>query len=209
MKVLIFSISLLIACTFPANAQNRYEKRVEKYQSKWLSLIPTHSKLQFAGSIGLLSVGAGWDYGKKDQWETDLIVGIVPRYSAESVKATFTIKQNYIPWNIPLGDKGFSVDPLTCGLYMSTISGDDFWNKEPKKYPKGYYNISTKVRFHIYLGERISFKIPNKKRFFAKEVTFFYEVSTSDLYLASAFTNSYLKPQDYLSLALGLKFQFF
>ncbi|MDL2291609.1 hypothetical protein LJB80_00480 [Bacteroides sp. OttesenSCG-928-F21] len=210
MKVLIFNILLLFLCSSFASAQeSKYDKRVKSYQSGWQSLIPTHTKLQFAGSIGLFSVGAGWDYGKKDQWETDILFGIVPRYSTREVKMTFTIKQNYIPWNIRLGEKGFSFDPLTCGLYVSTISGEGFWGTEPDRYPDGYYNMSTKVRFHIFLGERISYRIPPVKRWFFKELTFFYELSSSDLYIVSAVQNSYLKPKDYIHLSLGLKLQFF
>jgi hypothetical protein len=41
----------------------------------------------------------------------------------------------------------------------------------------------------------------------AKQVSLFYELSTCDLYLVSAATNSYLKPKDYLSLSFGLKLQ--
>ena len=43
--------------------------------------------------------------------------------------------------------------------------------------------------------------------FTAKEITFFYEISTCDLYVVSAFTNKYLKPKDYLSLSFGIKLQ--
>ena len=35
----------------------------------------------------------------------------------------------------------------------------------------------------------------------------FYEISTCDLYIVSAFTNKYLKPKDYLSLSFGVKLQ--
>ena len=48
-------------------------------------MIPTHTKLQYAGGMGLLSWGIGWDYGKRGQWETDLLlVGLMRRYVATS-----------------------------------------------------------------------------------------------------------------------------
>lgn len=188
---------------------DKYQKRVEYYKSKWQTLIPTHVKLQYAGSMGFLSFGTGWDYGKRDQWETDLILGYVPPASGDKAKVAFTIKQNYIPWQLPLNNGNFSFEPLTTGLYVNTISGKDFWATEPDRYPSGYYNLSTKIRFHIFLGERLSYQVPANKRWHFKEVTFFYEVSTCDLYLISAIQNSYLKPNDYLKLSLGVKFQFF
>lgn len=211
MKWFIFSILLLLLFCAPAIAQEnrKYEKKIERYQSKWQGLIPTHSKLQYAGSMGLISAGVGWDYGKRDQWETDAILGFVPKHSNNKAKFVFTVKQNFIPWKRPWGNKGFVFEPLTTGLYINTITGKNFWNKEPGKYPNNYYNVSTKIRFYAFAGERITYKIPSEKRWYFKEITFFYEISTCDLYVASAAQNSYLKPHDYLGLSFGLKFHFF
>ena len=58
----------------------RYERRVRRYQKRWYALMPTHSVIHYAGNMGLISVGAGWDYGKHRQWETQLFVGVLPKY---------------------------------------------------------------------------------------------------------------------------------
>lgn len=176
MKLLSFSIFLLLLLfSLHTQAQNsdRFEKGVETYKNKWQSFIPTHLKLQYAGSMGFLSIGTGWDYGKKKQWETDLIVGYVPPAASDKAKVTFTVKQNYIPWKIPLRNDKFFFEPLTTGLYVNTISGRDFWSTEPEHYPNGYYNMSTKVRFHIFLGERFTYRVPPERRWYFKEITFF------------------------------------
>ena len=186
--------------------ENRYDRRVHRYRRHWEALIPTHTKIQFAGNMGLLSFGTGWDYGKRNQWETDLLLGFIPKYSSKKAKVTMTLKQNYMPWSINLG-KGFSTEPLACGLYLNTVFGNQFWVSEPERYPKGYYGFSSKVRIHVFLGQRLTYDIDPNRRFLAKSVTFFYEISTCDLYLISAVTNSYLRPRDYLSLSFGLKFQ--
>ena len=60
----------------------RYDKRVHRFRKNWERIIPTHSKIQFAGNMGLLSFGTGWDYGKHNQWETDLLLGFIPKYSS-------------------------------------------------------------------------------------------------------------------------------
>lgn len=207
-KAYLLEFVILISYFSCLSAQNGYEKRIEKYQTFWNHLIPSYTKIQYAGNMGLLSFGTGWDYGKNNQWETDVFFGFVPKYDTDKFKVTFTVKQNFIPWKIKL-KKGFSIDPLACGLYVNTVFGEDFWSKEPAKYPDNYYKFSTKIRFNIYLGQRITFRIPPEKRFFAKSITLFYEVSTNELYLISAVQNSYLKPDDYLSLSLGLKMQVF
>lgn len=186
---------------------NRYDRRVHRYRKHWEALIPTHTKIQFAGNMGLLSFGTGWDYGKHNQWETDFFLGVLPKYQSERTKMTFTLKQNYIPWSLQIKESRFSAEPLTCGMYLNTIFGDEFWTHEPDRYPKGYYGFSSKVRFHIFLGQRITYDIDPKRRFTAKAITFFYELSTCDLYVISAATNKYLKPKDYLSLSFGLKLQ--
>ena len=206
-KIFLLGLLVLFIPSY-SFAQNDYEKRIEKYQRLWNHLIPSYTKIQYAGNMGLLSFGTGWDYGKNNQWETDVFLGFVPRYNTDNFKVTLTLKQNFIPWNINL-KKGFSLDPMACGLYINSVFGGDFWSSEPDKYPSNYYNFSTKIRFNIYLGQRITYRIPTEKRFFAKSVTLFYEISTNELYMISAVQNSYLKPKDYLSLSLGLKMQLF
>jgi hypothetical protein len=191
----------------PSQAKTtRYDKRIHRFRRHWERIIPTHSKIQYAGNMGLLSLGPGWDYGKHNQWETDLLFGFIPKYSSKKAKITMTLKQNYMPWSIHIG-KGFSTEPLACGLYLNTVFGDQFWVNEPDRYPKGYYGFSSKIRIHVYLGQRLTYDIAPKYRFLAKSVTFFYEISTCDLYLISAVNNSYLRPRDYLSLSFGVKFQ--
>lgn len=201
---------LLLIMAEPLSAQqkhSRYDRRIHRYRKHWEALIPTHTKIQFAGNMGLMSFGTGWDYGKRNQWETDVLLGFLPAYESDRAKATFTLKQNYIPWSLQLGESRFSVEPLSTGLYFNTVFGDEFWVNEPERYPRGYYGFSSKVRISVYLGQRLTCDIPSKHRFFARQMTLFYELSTTDLYIVSAFTNRYLRPRDYLSLSFGVKMQ--
>ncbi len=200
---------LLLLCLFVAAAGARaqddfYARRVERYASAWQKLIPRYTKLQFAGSMGMFSLGPGWNYGK-NHWETDLLLGFVPRNTDEHAMATITLKQNYIPWHIPLGSR-FRIEPLTGGLYINTLLDGDFWTKNPDRYPNGYYTFSTRVRLHVFLGQRVTLNLQRQKRW-NKSITLFYELSSCDLYLISAFTNHTLRPRDYLSLSFGVKLQ--
>ncbi len=63
-----------------------YDKRVHRFRKNWERIIPTHSKIQYAGNMGLLSFGTGWDYGKRNQWETDVLLGFIPKYSSKKAK---------------------------------------------------------------------------------------------------------------------------
>ncbi len=201
--IIVLWILLLIPFTTVAAGKHTMTPR----QEKWLKLIPSHVKLQYAGNMGFLSIGTGWDYGKRNQWETDLFIGYLPKFESERAKLTFTLKQNFIPWKKTLNSSDFYLEPLTCGLYMNALTGDDFWGEEPHNYPADYWGFSSRIRFNLFVGQRLTYRLNTNKNFFAKEVTFFYELSTYDLMIASAFTNHRLRPQDYLSLSFGLKFQ--
>lgn len=207
-----WSISKLvvIGCVLPltlmaqAPAESRYEKRSARYTSFWRKLTPRYSKLQFAGSMGLLSFGAGWNY-YRNHWETDILLGFIPKYTTDHGNVTLTLKQNYYPWNIKIGDK-LSFEPLACGVYINFLFDRDFWASQPNKYPPGYYWFSTRIRNHVYLGERFTLKL-NPNSSWHKSISFFYELSTCDLYIINAIGNSTLKPKDYLSLSFGVKLQ--
>ena len=178
----------------------------ERYITRWNKLIPSYYKTQFAGSMGLISMGGGWNYGKNKQWETDVFLGFVPKYSTKHNKVTLTAKQNFIPWSVTVSDQ-INLKPFSTGIYLNTVFGDEFWGKQPDKYPHGYYWFSTRFRINIFIGQGWEYKLKRQNNKLFKSVTFFYEVSTNELYLYSAFTNSYLKAKDILGLSLGVKLQ--
>ena len=78
----------------------RYERNTLRRVQRWNKLIPSYSKLQFAGGMGLVSVGTGWEYGKNRQWETELLLGLIPKHSSKRAKVTLTLKQNFTPWRV-------------------------------------------------------------------------------------------------------------
>lgn len=205
----LFLLCLLMPFSLQAETRidsiSLYEKRIKKYESGWKKLIPQYQKVQFAGSIGLVSIGTGWAYCN-NKLETDILLGFLPKYQDKRAKLTFTIREQYIPWSLNIGETNWKMEPLTCGLFMNTILDGRFWETEPGgKYPSNYYNFSTKIRFHIFVGQQVTYKF-SKKKSLHKSISFYYQLSSCDLYIVSAVQNSYLKPTDYLSLAFGLKF---
>lgn len=192
--------------TTPIEKLSRYDKNRQRLMKRWKRLIPTQASLQYAGSIGLMSVGWGWHYGKGQHWETDMLIGVVPRYHTEKFHTTFTIKQRYVPWHCMVSHR-WTIEPLTAGVFFNTISGDDFWRSLPDKYPKHYYGFSTKVRANIFLGQRLRYNIPRSKRLAHQAVSFYYELSSCDLYIVSKATNKAYPWQETLSLALGLRWE--
>ena len=174
----------------------------------WQRLIPSQVVAQNAGNMGLLSLGVGWDYGRARQWETQLLVGFVPKYKSFSAKPTVTLKENFIPWRYQVG-RNTRVEPVTCAIYVNTIIGKRFWSHLPSRYPNNYYWFSTRFRINLALGERITWQLPAGKKYRPKAITAFYECSTCDLYLHDYLGNKSIKLRDIVSLSLGLKIQLF
>ena len=184
-----------------------YDKRVRRYRKHWESLIPTQFIVQNAGNMGFLSFGVGWSYGKRNQWETNQLVGFIPKYKSDRAKVTLTIKENYIPWSIYVG-KGVQIEPLRTGLYLNAVFGSEFWREQPSRYPNKYYEfLSTKFRLNLFAGQGVTKIVPNKRLYFVKSVTAFYELSTCDLYIRAKFQDHSVKFWDLMGLSLGFRFQ--
>lgn len=190
-------------------ANERYRHSLEKISRFWSSLVPNQAKIQYAGGMGAVSVGPGWHYGHDRRvWETDLMFGYLPAYHSHHSKLVLTLRQIYDPFRVRLGDN-VNIDPLATGLYLTTIFSDQFWARQPDKYPKKYYGFSTKIRANIFLGQRLRYEIPRMKRKGSKAVLFYYDVSTCDLYIASLVTNKWLSLWNILCFDVGLGFEFF
>lgn len=169
------------------------------------NLVPSSYMIQYAGSIGLMSLGTGWDYGKQKQWSTDFLIGYVPKYNTDRTKLTLTLRQTYTPWKVHIR-KRVTYHPLRTGVYLNTTLGKQFWYKEPDKYPNSYYKFSTRLRINIFVGQDFCYKIKSNTSYF-ESLKFYYDLHTSDLYLVSGVQNKYLKFDDYVGLALGVKLQ--
>ena len=186
--------------------QTKYEKKRSQRIGHWLKLIPNQFTLQYAGSIGMLSAGPGWHYGKKEHWETDILFGFLPRYHSEKGKFTFTVKERYVPWHCRFSNR-WTLQPLTAGVAFNTLSGDDFWRNLPDKYPHNYYWFSTKLRTLLFLGQRIRYDIPDQYRRYHSSITAYYEISTCDFYALSKYSNREYPWSKVLSLAFGIRWE--
>lgn len=186
---------------------SRYDRRIHRHREHWAQLIPTQLVMQYAGNMGLMSIGIGWDYGRHKQWETNLMFGYLPKADSDRSKLTMTLKQNFLPWSMYL-KHGWMLEPLSCGLYLNTVFGSEFWGNQPSRYPDKYYEpLNTEVRINVFLGQRITKLVPANKRKFLKSITAFYEVSTCDLYMRLAVMENKVSLWDILCLSVGLKMQ--
>lgn len=210
-KRLISEILVLIAGLLSVSADEaadslrieRYHKRLERRQEVWNRLIPTVFPLQYAGGMGMFSAGIGWDYGRDNKFETHLMIGFLPKRYNSSAYATLTLREEYLPWRIRIASTPFEVRPLSVSLAMNTIFSSDFWTSEPDRYPSGYYAFSSRVRFHLGIGSRLTFRIPERRRHVVKHISLYYVVSVCDLYVRQKIVDSAVPTGDIFTIGIG------
>lgn len=194
LKKLIFSAAMfLLACS--AQAQNKF----------WKKLTPDQVSLQYAGSIGFLSAGAGYDLFN-EKAELTFHLGYVPE-SLGGELTVVAVKFHYKPFTIKAGDK-FIIQPFNPVFFPSYTLGQNFDFKfEKPQYRKGYYFWSSALRLH--LGASADIKIltsPNAK---IKWLGLYAETNTNDLYLLSWFKNRTSAPfYRMFKLGYGIKMGF-
>lgn len=186
----------------------QYIKHTTKRIQFWNSIIPNLTHLQYAGDIGMISMGMGWDYGKHNQWETYLIFGITPRNHTPRTYVTMAVKEMFTPWDVKVW-RHLEFSPLFASFTISTLLDGEFWVKNPERYPSGYYSFSTKTRLHLGIGQKIKLKNIEHKSHFLKHLALFYEVSTCDLYLINKIRNRSIPVKDIICLAIGIQGTFF
>ncbi len=187
-----------------SNTITQYQQRIERRSNMWQNLIPELFILQYAGDIGMLSVGTGWNYGRSKQWETHLLLGYSPGHDPYRHYWTLTLRESYNPWCIHLHKDKYSITPLSVNLSINSIFHGDFWMSEPERYPSGYYGFSSRMRFHLGLGQRFNIRIPENKRFLHSQFSIYYEISTCDLYLRQKFLNSSIPLKDIIAIGIGI-----
>ncbi|UYZ62361.1 hypothetical protein [Hymenobacter weizhouensis] len=169
---------------------------------------PRHLVLQTGGGLGMVAAGTGYEFWQK-RTEVDVLLGFVPARYAGTSLVVVSAKLLYSPpaWTLPLGPK-WQVRPLTAGAYISHTRGNPNDGK-PGQYPEGYYWFSTNTRVGPLLGSRLTRVLPTRSTEHPRHLSFYYELSTNDLYLLSYFLNHRaLDLDDIAVLSLGVKMDF-
>jgi hypothetical protein len=172
-------------------------------QRHWSS--PDHLILQYAGSIGYVGGGAGYDVFRKKA-RASFHFGHVPKARGGPLNI-FATKLLFIPRSYEVSRR-VSFNPFDAGLMISYHLGSDFRSKWPEhQYPRNYYWWQTSFRFHLNLESSVTFKVRDYTTF--KAVTAYIECNTNELYLISVFQNRHaLSIGDVIKLGAGARFHF-
>ena len=165
--------------------------------------VPDYVKAQFAGNIGLISVGAGYQLFDKVLY-SELLYGFVPKSASKADNIhLITIKNTFPLYRKKIGEN-LTITPI-AGIATTLDIGTNSFTTLPSKYPDGYY-FPTAVHFTLFGGALVhkDFKRPK----FFKGVDFYLEFGTVETYLWYALTLKEVDLLDVFSADIGVNFYF-
>lgn len=187
-------ITLGVLLIFSSSAQAQLMKRYA----------PDFYSLQYAGSIGYLSLGVGYNI-LKDKGRASIHYGYLPKLNGGNFHIA-TGKFHFSPIAVKTL-KRYTIRPIDFGIFLTYHFGPKFnttWSKN--RYPDDYYWWINSWRLHLALEQSVSYTPKNSK---IKNITFYSELNTNDLYLVSFVENTKsLNLADIIKVGVGTRLYF-
>lgn len=169
-------------------------------KSKLHKFIPHYFKTQFAGNIGLISIGAGYRLAH-DHLLTEALYGYVPASVSQGNRIhTITIKNTYAI--LKPKAKKHHITPLV-GLTASVETGNNSFVRLPEQFPENYYSTNA-FHFTGFVGAKHHIKLNSSKVF--KAIEYYYEIGSVDTHLWYKILSPEVKWRQVGSSALGVNF---
>jgi len=189
---------LLIVLSLFTNAFAQDSNLIKK--KAWY--IPDYSKVQFAGNIGYVSVGLGYQFFNNHLC-TELLYGYVPVSISEADEIhIITIKNTFPIFTKKVSN--FTLSPIT-GFTASFETGNNSFLKLPDKYPDGYYGTNA-FHFTLFIGASVHKNFINSK--IINGVDLYFELGTVESYLWYAITSKEVSINEIFSSAIGINLFF-
>lgn len=184
---------LLITLPFTSAAQDSVVRK---------NYLPQYVKFQFAGGIGLISVGFGYE-SKNKKVEGDFYYGYVPEKRGGVEIHTVSSKLSWFPLK-KVRYKGVGFRPLSLGTWVNYTFGKQYFLFSPENYPYNYYKFPTAMHMGAFMGGQV--EVSKSKR---KKLSFYYELGTTDVDVVSYATNvNAIQFSQIFNLGLGVKTSF-
>lgn len=157
--------------------------------------------LQFAGSIGFLSLGAGVT-SKSQKFQHEFLYGFVPSYYGGPL-SKISYKLTYYPIQRKISERT-SWLPINIGGALAYNLGSGYsLIPSYKKYDRDYYWWSSGLRKHITLSTAIKLSPKSGEN---KDILLYLEANTNDLYLMTWIDNpGNMSILDIMFLGVGVK----
>jgi len=165
--------------------------------------IPDHIKAQFAGGIGFVSLGAGYE-NKKENIQADILYGYVPASVGGIEIHTVTGKFTWLPMKV-VNWKTVQLRPLSAGLLFSYTAGDQYFLFNPENYPLSYYQYPTALTIGFFLGGQVQKILKNNIQL----IGFYYELGTNEKAISNYILNhKTIGLNEIFHLGIGVRYRF-
>lgn len=155
-------------------------------------------KAQYAGNLGLASVGIGNEFFN-NKLSTDLNYGYMPDFLNGVRVHTFAIKPAF-------HFKEQTISGFKAGCYIGTSVNyyvtSNTYIIFPHYYPEGYY-LSNAIHSNPFIGGRISFPAKNRK---SGRLSVYSELGTVDFKILCAVKNRKIEFDEIWNLCFGIVF---
>lgn len=163
-------------------------------EQKRPAALPDHVKAQFAGTIGFISVGAGYDWSK-GKLEGDVYYGYVPSWVGGVDIHSLTAKLTWLPLEREYSNN-IIIDWLNAGILLNYAFGRRYHLFSRTRYSFVYYGFPTAAHVAFFLGGGVT----------KKNVGLYYEFGTTDSKLVSFASNSKAIPfTDIINIGFGVR----
>lgn len=164
--------------------------------------LPDFATLQYAGSIGYVSGGLGYNLSKRAS--VSLHYGYVPENRGGKLNIV-AAKLLFNTYSLRISDN-LLFEPLRAGAMMSYHFGREFGSRWPHRYPDGYYWWKTSVRAHLVTQTSLTIRLKNKG---IHSLTGYIDLNTNELYLISYIQNRHsLSFRDIIKVGYGVRANF-
>ncbi|HON18843.1 MAG TPA: hypothetical protein PK990_06710 [Salinivirgaceae bacterium] len=166
-------------------------------------IVPDFFHLQFAGDIGMISAGAGYQTSSK-KTHVSFLMGFVPKtyIDFENNLVTLNIAATYQPLMLYFRDVKMAFKPLILGSGISVSLGETYQRYNTPNYPKGYYWWPTNSRIIVTVGQSISVFQPSRT---ISQIDLYSQLATNDLALYSYSVNTIVKMRHIFHFSFGAK----
>lgn len=198
------ALALFLTLYSSSHAQTLPDTLALTKHERWY--IPDFGTLQYAGSIGFVSAGAGYDIFHRKA-KAELLFGYVPQKFAGGANiqtATLKFTGHVVKTTI---DPNTTLHPLNVGTFVSYTFGKEFSSDLPGWYPSGYYWWSEAIRVNLFIGGDVSYTPPRLKSI--RRFDLYYELGTNELKFVSYVQNTgYLSIWKILHAGIGIRAHF-
>ena len=162
--------------------------------------LPHYVSVQFAGNIGLFSIGAGYT-SRHANYQLSLLYGYVPASIAESHIHTIAVK-NIFPLTRYLLKNGDMFTPY-LGLGLTVELGGNAFFRNPAQFPKGYYDFPKNIHVIGYGGVKLQHLFREEVNLL-RGIEFYAEAGTVDVYVWYKTISDQISLNQIFTIALGV-----